>query len=222
MNGLKPNVERQGFAVIASCLDDSSVDRIRIHLDENKHAQRNLLSVPIVRQLAMSTPVRELVEAILGPQCFAVRGILFNKTQESNWKVVWHQDLTIAVHERREVEGFGRWSKKAGITHVQPPAEIMGRMLAIRLHLDESGPDNGPLRVIPGSHNKGRFSAQQVENQQKSNCVICTVPKGGALLMRPLLLHSSSACIVPKPRRVIHFEFAAEGLPEGLQWHDRA
>jgi len=221
MNGLKQNVEQQGFAVITSCLDDSSVDRLRIHLDENKHAQRNLVSVPIVRELAKSTPVRQLVEAILGPQCFAVRGILFNKTQESNWKVVWHQDLTIAVRERREVEGFGPWSKKAGITHVQPPAEIMGRMLAIRLHLDESGPDNGPLRVIPGSYSEGRFSAQQVENQQKSNCVTCTVPKGGALLMRPLLLHASSACTVPKPRRVIHLEFAAEDLPEGLQWHDR-
>jgi len=221
MNGLKPNVAEHGFAVIESCLDDSTVDLLRDHLDENKHAQRNLLSVPIVRQLAMSRPVREIVDAILGPQCFAVRGILFNKTQESNWKVVWHQDLTIAVRERREVDGFGPWSKKAGITHVQPPAEILSRMLAIRLHLDESGPDNGPLRVIAGSHSEGRFSAQQVENRQKSNCVTCIVPRGGALLMRPLLLHASSACTVPKPRRVIHFEFAAEDLPEGLQWHER-
>src|SRR5271169_2749719 len=120
MNGLKQNIQEQGFAVITSCLDDSSVDRLRIDLDENRHSQRNLLAAPIVRQLAMSTPVRKLVEAILGPQCFAVRGILFNKTQESNWKVVWHQDLTIAVRERREVDGFGPWSKKAGVSHVQP------------------------------------------------------------------------------------------------------
>jgi ectoine hydroxylase-related dioxygenase (phytanoyl-CoA dioxygenase family) len=177
--------------------------------------------VKMVRELATSQPVREIVESILGPKCFAVRGILFNKTQESNWKVAWHQDLTIAVHERREADGFGPWSKKAGITHVQPPAEIMSRMLAIRLHLDDSGPDNGPLRVIAGSHSEGRLSAQKVENRRKSNCVTCIVPRGGALLMRPLLLHASSACTVPKPRRVIHFEFAAEDLPEGLQWHDR-
>jgi ectoine hydroxylase-related dioxygenase (phytanoyl-CoA dioxygenase family) len=221
MSGLKPNVEQQGFAVIPSCLDDSTVDRLCIHLDENKHAQRNILSLPIVRRLAKSTPVRELVEAILGPECFAVRGILFNKTPESNWKVAWHQDLTIAVSERRQVDGFGPWSKKAGITHVQPPQEIMSRMLAVRLHLDESGPDNGPVRVIAGSHSKGRFSAQQVNSEQKSGCVTCTVPRGGALVMRPLLLHASSACTVPKPRRVIHFEFAAEDLPEGLHWHDR-
>jgi ectoine hydroxylase-related dioxygenase (phytanoyl-CoA dioxygenase family) len=218
---LKPNVAEHGFAIVASCLEDGTVDLLRDHLDENRHAQRNLLSVPIVRELATSKPVRQIVEIILGPKCFAVRGILFNKTPELNWKVVWHQDLTIAVRERREADGFGPWSKKAGITHVQPPAEIMSRMLAIRLHLDESGPDNGPLRVIAGSHSEGRFSAQQVENWQKSNCVTCIVPRGGALLMRPLLLHASSACSLPKPRRVIHFEFATEDLPDGLLWHDK-
>ncbi len=221
MTELNPIVEKHGFAVIASCLDEGTLERLCGHLDKNKHAQRNLLSVPIVRELATSKPVREIVESILGPKCFAVRGILFNKTQESNWKVVWHQDLTIAVRERREADGFGPWSKKAGVSHVQPPAEIMSRMLAIRLHLDESGPDNGPLRVIDGSHGEGRLSAQQVANWQKSHCVTCTIPKGGALLMRPLLLHASSACTVPKPRRVIHFEFAAEDLPHGLEWQDR-
>jgi ectoine hydroxylase-related dioxygenase (phytanoyl-CoA dioxygenase family) len=221
MSALKPNVAEHGFAVVASCLEDGIVNLLRDHLDENRHAQRNLLSVPIVREVAKSKSVREIVETILGPKCFAVRGILFNKTQESNWKVVWHQDLTVAVRERREADGFGRWSKKAGITHVQPPAEIMSRMLAIRLHLDESGSDNGPLRVIAGSHNEGRFSAQQVAYWQKSNYVTCIVPKGGALLMRPLLLHASSSCSAPKPRRVIHFEFAAEDLPQGLKWHDR-
>jgi hypothetical protein len=221
MTEIKPIVEEHGFAVIASCLDEGTLERLCDHLDKDKHAQRNLLSVPIVRELATSKPVRETVEAILVPKCFAVRGILFNKTQESNWKVAWHQDLTVAVRERREVDGFGPWSKKVGIWHVQPPAEIMSRILAIRLHLDESGPDNGPLRVIDGSHNEGRLSAQQVANWQKSNCVTCIIPRGGALLMRPLLLHASSACTAPKPRRVIHFEFAAEDLPQGLEWQDR-
>jgi hypothetical protein len=47
------------------------------------------------------------------------------------------------------------------------------------------------------------------------------IPRGGALLMRPLLLHASSACVVPKPRRVIHLEFVAEHLPDGLEWFDR-
>jgi ectoine hydroxylase-related dioxygenase (phytanoyl-CoA dioxygenase family) len=131
------------------------------------------------------------------------------------------QDLTIVVRERREVPGFGPWTIKAGINHVQPPADILNHILGIRLHLDESGPDNGPLRVVPGSHKQGRLSAEKVAEWQKANSVVCTVPRGGALLMRPLLLHASSACVAPKPRRVIHLEFAAGPLPGGLEWYDR-
>jgi ectoine hydroxylase-related dioxygenase (phytanoyl-CoA dioxygenase family) len=222
MPDLIRSVEQDGFAVVPHCLDESTVQRLQGQLEETHHAQRNLLSVPAVRDLATSRPVREFVGTALGERCFAVRGIFFNKTQRSNWKVAWHQDLTIAVRERREVDGFGPWTVKAGVLHVQPPAEIMDRILAIRLHLDESGPENGPLRVIPASHKEGRLSAEQVANWQKKSCVTCTVPKGGALLIRPLLLHASSACAVPNPRRVIHLEFAAEELPQGLEWHDRA
>ena len=86
-------------------------------------------------------------------------------------------------------------------------------LLAIRLHVDESGIDNGPLRVIAGSHRKGRLSAEQIASWNKETAVTCTVPKGGALVMRPLLLHASSSCVVPKSRRVIHLEFAAAELP---------
>jgi ectoine hydroxylase-related dioxygenase (phytanoyl-CoA dioxygenase family) len=221
MDDLEGAVEQNGFAVISLCLDEGAVERLRYHLDEKKHAQRNLLSLPTVRELAKSEPVREIVNAILGGNCFAVKGTLFNKTQGSNWKVAWHQDLTIAVRQRREVSGFGPWTQKPGIPHVQPPSEIMSRILALRLHLDDSGAVNGPLRVIAGSHKEGRLSARQVANWQKSDCVTCVIPKGGALLMRPLLLHASSSCAVPQPRRVIHFEFAAEDLPQGLEWHDK-
>jgi ectoine hydroxylase-related dioxygenase (phytanoyl-CoA dioxygenase family) len=214
-------MDKDGFATVASCLDDQTIERLSVGLDETKYAQRNLLSIPIVRELAKSEAVRNLLRGVLGPDCFAVRGILFNKTRTSNWKVVWHQDLTIAVRERRETDGFGPWTVKAGVLHVQPTAEVMARLLAIRIHLDDSGPDNGPLRVLPGSHREGRLSAEQIVKWQDKESVTCTVPRGGVLLMRPLLLHASSACAVPKPRRVIHLEFASRELPQGLQWSER-
>jgi len=218
---LKPLVDQEGFAVVPRCLNEDAVEHLCKHFDDFRHPQRNLLCVPIVRELAISRPVREIMQAILGPNCFAVKGTFFNKTQSSNWKVVWHQDLTIAVSERRHVDGFGPWTTKAGIPHVQPPAQVMAAMLAIRLHLDDSGLDNGPLRVLAGSHREGRLSAEHLARWEKENCVTCTVPKGGALLMRPLLLHASSACSVMEPRRVIHLEYAATELPHGLRWHDR-
>ncbi|MCU1243030.1 MAG: hypothetical protein JWO71_3756 [Candidatus Acidoferrum typicum] len=220
-SGLKLLVERDGFALVRGCLDEATVERLCEQFDDKRHPQRNLLSVPSVRGLATSSAVRGIMETVLGPKCFAVRGIFFNKTRSSNWKVVWHQDLTIAVRERRDVDGFGPWTMKAGVLHVQPPVEVMSRILAIRLHLDESALDNGPLRVIAGSHREGRLSAEQIGSWEKENSVTCTVPRGGALVMCPLLLHASSACAIPKSRRVIHLEFAAGELPQGLDWHDK-
>jgi hypothetical protein len=128
---LAQRVEEDGFAIVPSCLDDETLERLSAHFADDKHALRNLLSMQIVRELAASVTVRALLNGILGPNCFAVKGIFFNKTQESNWKVAWHQDLTIAVQGRCEIDGFGPWTVKAGITHVQPPAEIMSRILAV-------------------------------------------------------------------------------------------
>jgi ectoine hydroxylase-related dioxygenase (phytanoyl-CoA dioxygenase family) len=198
------------------------VEHLCSFLGDTKHAQRNLLEVPAVRELAISEPVKELIIAVLGKRCFTVRGILFNKTPDSNWKVVWHQDRTIAVRERKDVANFGPWSMKAGVPHVQPPASVMAKMLAIRLHLDESHASNGPLRVIPGSHKAGCLTAEEIATWKKRPSVSCTVPRGGAILMRPLLVHASSSSSQPEPRRVVHLEFAADDLPNGLEWHDQA
>jgi ectoine hydroxylase-related dioxygenase (phytanoyl-CoA dioxygenase family) len=221
VGALQPLVQREGFAVVPACLDGCTVELLCREFDVRRRPERNILSIPTVQDLASSKPVRGVIESVLGPHCFAVRGIFFNKSPSSNWKVVWHQDLTIAVRERRELNGFGPWTRKAEVWHVQPPADVMSGMLSIRLHLDESGLDNGPLRVISGSHTQGRLSAEEIARSEKGDCVACVVPRGGAILMRPLLLHASSACITPKPRRVIHLEFAATELPDGLEWHSR-
>lgn len=188
------------------------------------YAMRNLLTlVPTVRNLALSGPIRDLVEPILGAPARVVRGLLFDKTPENNWKVAWHQDLSIAVRQRIEVPGFGPWSIKAGVTHVQPPRELLARILTLRLHLDDCGPENGPLLVIPGSHAHGILTPREVERLRRRTLpVACHVAGGGALLMRPLLLHASSSAREPCHRRVIHLEYSADQLPGGLQWCDDA
>ncbi len=150
---------------------------------------------------------------MVGPRFFPVRGILFDKTPQGNWKVPWHQDLSIAVASRVEVPGFEPWSIKDGVVHVQPPVQVLEAMVTLRLHLDDCGLDNGPLRVLPGTHLLGK-----VETPPAVPEVVCCLPAGGALLMRPLLMHASSAATGPGRRRVIHLEFACESLPGGLEW----
>jgi ectoine hydroxylase-related dioxygenase (phytanoyl-CoA dioxygenase family) len=177
--------------------------------------------VPSTRELANSFVCRELVEPVLGSAARVVRGVYFDKHREANWKVAWHQDLTIAVRERVEVEGYGPWSIKAGIHHVQPPVEVLENMLTLRLHLDDADETNGALRVLPGTHKHGRFDAAQIEYWKKrQRTVTCAVRTGGAVVMRPLLLHSSTTATMPAHRRVLHFEYSGVELPAGLRWFE--
>lgn len=213
--------QEDGYAVVGAGLDSGALSELDTLLDTKHPGERNLLDVPAVRQLARSDAIRKLARSVLGDNCFAVRGILFNKLDGANWKVAWHQDCVIAVAERTEIPGWGPWSIKAGINHVCPSSDIVARMLAIRIHLDECGADNGPLRVIPGSHKHGFLSDKQIQEWPKDAAVTCTASRGDAILMRPLLLHSSPSTKVPNSRRVVHLEFAADELPNGMDWKDR-
>lgn len=227
---LAARIEREGFAILPHGITPATADALLHALrsvseeataSQRRGGVRNLLeNVPAVRELARSKPVREAAESVLGPHCFAVRGLLFDKTPAANWKVIWHQDLTVAVRERREVSGFGPWSEKAGVPCVQPPTSVLEDMVAVRVHLDDCGEDNGPVRVLAGSHRQGRLSSSNIPGWlERSAPVDCLVPRRGLLVMRPLLLHASSPARVPAHRRVIHLEFAAQPLPGGLEWH---
>jgi ectoine hydroxylase-related dioxygenase (phytanoyl-CoA dioxygenase family) len=223
---------RDGYAVVPDAIAGAEVDALLAALAPLAGAARErggvrhlLRDVPAVRDLARSAPVRAVAGSALGRDAFAVRGILFDKTPGANWKVVWHQDLTIAVRERRDVPGFGPWTEKDGVPHVQPPAGLLARMVAVRVHLDDCTAANGPVRVIPGSHRGGRLGVAEVERWRASRPeVVCTVPRGGILAFHSLLLHASSPATAPAHRRVVHIEFAgaeSRDLPGGLAWYER-
>ncbi len=221
---LAARVEEQGHAICEGALPDDQVDGLLAAVaDIQAHAVRDVMrAVAEVARLAANPSIRALAGTILGPGCFAVRGLLFDKTPAANWKVAWHQDLTIATRLRREAPGFGPWSMKAGIPHVQPPAEILARMVTLRVHLDPCGPDCGPLRVLDGSHREGKLGAEAIARWRDATSeTTCLLDRGGVLVMKPLLLHASSAATNPGHRRVIHLEFASESLPHGLEWHGR-
>jgi hypothetical protein len=228
-------VQTDGFAIVEGVTSRATVDNLLIALERigdtgsvrkrgGIFAVRNLLDAsPEVRELANSDAVRELVEPVLGAHFFPVRGILFDKIPDANWKVPWHQDVTIAVQERVDADGFGPWSVKADVLHVQPPASILENMLTVRLHLDNCGEENGALRVIPGSHTLGKIPEEEISaRRENSPEQVCAVGLGGALLMRPLLLHASSPSRVPGHRRIVHLDFASVALPAGLRWLSEA
>ncbi len=217
-------IAQSGFALISGVMNDSERQTLLAALGEVTGAgRRGLLGLPAVAVLARSERWLELARAHLPVEPRPVRAIYFDKSAEANWGVAWHQDLTIALQARVEMAGFGPWSVKEGIPHVQPPVDLLERMLTIRLHLDDADETNGALRVLGGSHRFGRLSAERIQELRgQEDGFLCEAAAGDALLMRPLLLHASGRSVSPRHRRVLHIEYAGYALPEPLQWHEGA
>ena len=236
----REHFERDGFAIVESVVAPERVEALLqitgtcllgehdgvLRRGGEAYGARDLLwRVREIRELAGPPELLAIVEPIIGPDAFAVRGLFFDKTSTTNWNLPWHQDMTIAVRARREVEGFGPWTLKAGIPHAVAPADLLARMVTIRLHLDDCGPHSGPMRVLPGSHHAGKLDASAImawSARAGANAVDCLVSAGGVVIMRPLLLHASASGTGPGHRRVIHLEYAAESLPHGLEWFGSA
>lgn len=227
------DLDENGFTFLIDCLNKKTVSFLTeefLNLENSKatgrkneavYGVRNLLGLSsAVRKFSESEIVKKISEKFLGENAKVVRAIYFDKNLDANWKVPWHQDLTIAVREKIETKGFSAWTRKADIPHVQPPTEILEKMLTLRFHLDDADETNGALKVIPKSHRSGRLSAEEIKSLREANEThLCSVKKGDCLIMRPLILHSSSAGSAPKNRRVIHLEFSAEKLPNNLEWY---
>lgn len=181
--------------------------------------RRVLHRAPEIERLVRDSAVVDLIREFAGEGARIVRSILFDKTPETNWLVPWHQDATIAVRERRDVEGFGPWSVKDGEAHCRPPRAILDSVLVLRVHLDAVGPTGGPLRVIPGSHAQGLLSGSEVDRiAAESRTVECCTDSGGVVLMRPHSIHASPKAQQPSRRRVLHLECTTVNLPHGLEW----
>ncbi len=156
---------------------------------------------------------------LLGAEAQATKATYFDKTPESNWLVPWHQDLTITVTERLDLEGFTHWRAKAGLWHVQPPLEVLTNTVALRVHIDPCGSENGALRVIPGSHRHGVIDERAIDELSTGDAPVdLEVDRGDLIAMAPLLLHSSRRASVPRHRRVLHLEYSSAVLPGRLGW----
>ena len=213
-----------GFAIIPRVIRASEIEILEEALGPLAGpGRRNLLSEEVVAELMSSQGIRELISSHAGKALRPVRAVYFDKTPSANWAVGWHQDQMIAVRERFDVPGFGPWTIKKGTPHVQPPVAILEEMLAIRIHLDDCDELNGPLKVLPRTHALGRLESTQIETlSQQIEPVACCCAAGGAILMRPLLVHASNRATRPAHRRVLHIEYAGFELPKPLEWNDRA
>ena len=195
-------------------LSPEECDQLLVELTSDRLARsragaRHLMSHPAVRALAMDQRLLGIVRRGLGGSAVPFRATLFEKSGQSNWLVVWHQDTALPLMERFDSPDWGPWSEKAGVLYAHAPSWALRRVLALRMHLDDSSHENGPLRVIPKSHELGVLSDDDVFRLARERpAVDCVAPRGSVLAMRPLLIHSSPKSLTDEPRRVLHLEYA--------------
>jgi ectoine hydroxylase-related dioxygenase (phytanoyl-CoA dioxygenase family) len=143
--------------------------------------------------------------------------IRINKHSISNWFVSYHQDLSISVKNKIEEKGYHSWTNKKGQLGVIPPLGVLGNSFTFRIHLDKTDETNGVLKVISKSHKKGIIRvSNDFEASKEGEEVICNIDKGGIMIMKPLLLHSSQKSVSENDRRVIHLEFCNQEIP--MKW----
>ena len=212
----------QGFGVLPSILDDVTCDAVAAQIDrlpETGAGSRQLLHHDWCRQLAFLVRTHPAILAQLLSGSVGVQCTLFNKSPNSNWLVAFHQDRSVPVRDKVDSPELAGWSEKEGGIFVQPPVSLLQQMTAVRIHIDACPVESGALRVVSGSHLSGVLSPPEVERiRRKTGEESVPVRRGGALLMKPLLLHASSKAASPIRRRVLHFVFGPSMPPLGLAW----
>lgn len=227
-------LKRNGFTIVDSVFSKEKITqmlRIIEAADTSKSTFRKSADLFAIRQFLKEVPeinpiifdqdFENLVQQLFGGGYFVVKSIYFDKPEQSNWFVAYHQDLTISVDKKEQLPGYGNWTVKQGQFAVQPPLDLLEQMYTIRIHLDNTDENNGALKVIPGSHLKGiyRPAALDLSFEKEASC---KVGSGGVMIMKPLLLHSSGRTTNNRKRRVIHIEFSKRELPTALNWAEKS
>lgn len=218
------SLKNSGFTILPPLFSSTRVKRLLEDLDgsslhRSRAGIRHAINHPAVVELANDERLIKIAKESLGGQAFPFHATLFDKSPSANWLVMWHQDTALPICERLESPGWGPWSVKEGVTYAHAPGSVLANVLALRIHLDDSTASNGPLRVLPGTHNLGVLDEQLIHKLAEEIVPAeCLVDQGGVLAMRPLLVHASSKSTNPVPRRVLHIQYASSPvLADGLE-----
>jgi len=213
----KERLERDGCLLLRSAVAGPALTLLADRLGSVKAGARVSTRDPALEEVLAA--LLGIIASLL-PGARAVRALWFDKTQQANWLVPWHQDRTIAVHECRDVPGYGPWSVKQGTCHVEPPFALLAAMLTVRLHIDDCPAENAPLEVAIGSHRERVAAAEAARQAEQFPRHLCLAASGDLWIYRTPILHRSARAATPGRRRVLQVDFCGQRLPGGLQWAD--
>lgn len=217
--------EKDGVEIRRALISSDIIESVKEDIDlENdklkKYGVRNLeKKFQSISKLVEDETILSIARKLLNNQVSLVRAIFFDKTPDKNWFVTWHQDKTVTLNKKIALDGWGPWSIKDEVHHVQPPISVLNSMVTFRLHIDPSDEKNGCLKVIPGTHHYGILKQKEIDELVKNTSAVpCIVEAADAVIMRPHTLHSSCKADKPSHRRVVHLEYSSYELPDGASW----
>ncbi len=134
--------------------------------------------------------LREITEALIGPNVSIFRAMFMNKPAEHGTHLPWHQDVGI---------GWGLDSNPE---------------VTIWTALDAATVENGCMQIVPGSHKHGVINemhfpseADQARYAREEDCIYLEAEAGEAILLNNLLLHRSARNPTGKPRRAFSIAY---------------
>lgn len=215
------------FAVDGAELFQGALDEMALRRVENAVADlqdrpgtRVFALDPVHDLTAVYGPLGGIAASLHGKGTRPVRAILFDKRADLNWSLGLHQDRTIAVTKRVEVPGYGPWSVKGGQHHVQPPPDIIARMVTLRIHLDDIDADNAPLLILRGTRDRGQLPEGEIDAlSAQLEPFACHARRGDVWAYGTAIVHGSAAVRERgRRRRVLQIDYARDALPSGLEW----
>ncbi len=226
-NRIREHYDENGYVIVRDVVDAELLDEMRQHLDWllARHPEmQNLQIIPPI--LAASDPfwmrvvsderLLDIAEQFVGRSISLFQSTYFLKPAFDGRPVPWHQD------------GW-YW-----------PLDPQDGVVSIWLAVDESSPENGCLRVIPGSHRgevkdhiqdadaaggfQNRLSSEFVDEAKAVDLIL---KPGDVSIHSPKIIHGSNANTSPKRRCGLTTSYiptstrivrGAAGWPDEIWW----
>lgn len=235
----------RGVCIVEYALGPADIAALETLVTYGRHSGSDRLVVSDGTQTATIAnalgTLQTLAGTLLGAEVRAVSAIAVDDTPDANWFVPWHQDHALRCATRAGVSADRSRTRTGASAHTQRSLEhltglaiepatelaieragatLLG-MITLRVALDASVADTGPMEVIPGSHRQGVLTRSQIDALvDAAEPKVCLTERGDILAMSPLLVHRTQRAHSPLSQRVVHVEFLrtdlGAGLPVGL------
>lgn len=214
---IREQYERDGYVLFPKVLDDDLIQEASDHIAwlsaRNPDLRPEMLGHvlmthdPFWVRLVKDDRLLDIVEPFIGPNIALFASHYICKPPFDGQPVLWHQD---------------------GSYWPLDPMEVITIWLAV----DESTPENGCMRVIPGTQTldlqklQDRTDIPNVLNSEtppefvdESKAVDCILERGGVSIHHPNIIHGSEANLSPKRRAGLTIRYipaTTRILPQGF------